>query len=439
MAGLRMPPNDTEMVEINKKDSAAWAAQLWSAILILTFYKKESYENEALKKENEAKLETAIALLASMRDVLAIRTASARAFNFNQEHYDESIDMEYDESAFAFISLLYLLCAAASVSLANKDLPVPVKNKLVYDVIDTVTWSAIALMRLPGTVFSEMDSSEWAGMSDMLVEGFVVGCYGIELFNQLRYDYAQYLHYNKLLENTDPNHPDHQYYEYERSKCSLALATDFVHLTSMIVGVALRMAGFTPVGLLLMVAATIGNQFKNLIIAFVDLHKTTQRATDKCKNALKPLEERLERLQTEFASATGNELKIAINKEITKTKLEIIDIKKDYQKTIRKAEKKFANELAKLTVIFVSVGLLALGGPAGAFAFAAGIAAFVTVKSAFYLYEKYEAHQENKTALLTQRYTPAESKNLTEPSPKGENGNHSPAPPSPTLSSSNDS
>ncbi|MFA6037293.1 MAG: hypothetical protein WC748_04135 [Legionellales bacterium] len=396
-----MSADSIKIEETKNTDSAKLLAQLWSFILILTFYKNESYKDEESKKKNEEKLETAIALLASMRDVLAIRTASSRAFNFNQAHHDESIDMEHDESVFALISLLYLLCAAASVSLANKALPIPMKNKLIYEVIDTITWSAIALMRLPGTFVSEMDSSEWAGMSDMLVEGFVVGCYGIELFNQLRYDYAQYLHYNKLLETTDPNSPDYQYYEYERSKCSLALTTDFVHLTSMVVGVALQMAGVTPIGLLLMVAATIGNQFKNLIVAFVDLHKTTQRATDKYNNEL------------------------ATNPDDNRKK----EITEEYQKTIRKAEKKFANELAKLAVIFVSVGLFALGGPAGAFAFAAGIAAFITVKSAFYLYEKYEAHQENKRALLTVSYQAVESKNVDEAR------DSSPVPSSPTLPS----
>ncbi len=375
-------------------------------IAIFNKYSQQRQEANLTKqqqKENESKFETAIAVLFLMREALVMRTATLRAYSFHSEQYEEPETIERDESVFAIISLFYLFSAALSAYLYSKDLPTPLKNRLLYDVIDTVTWSVISIMRFPGTVFSDLDASEWEGMSTSMLDGFVVGCYSIELINQLRFDIAQYQYYKTLLDN-DPTHPD---YQYEIAKCQLGIGFDVFHLTSMIVGVTLKMAsvtaGGTPVGLILMVVATAGNQLKNVGVAIADLYT----AIEKCERKIKPLTEKLAALNTELADRKHPPTKekiIVIHSEISQLTQEIQKTKQENMKDIRKAQKKFVFEIMRLTVLLLSLGLLAMGGPLGAMTFAIGVVGFLLIKSTFLLYEKYEAHQEQKSALVSPGY-----------------------------------
>ncbi|MGA2655789.1 MAG: hypothetical protein ABSF18_07415, partial [Gammaproteobacteria bacterium] len=262
----------------------------------------------------------------TLRDMIVIRTVSMRGYNFHKEQYGEPVHLAGHESLFALVSLGYLLSAGINAYLYGKDLThtQEQKNKMIYDLIDSVTWSAICIMRLPGTAAELLFDIEWFEMSIMMLDSFVLGVYVIELVNTINYDIQEL---NRIATDLkkNPNDPE---LLYKQSKAQITLGVDTLHLLSMVVGVSLKMAAVTgaagtPVGLLLMVIATVGNQMKNLYYACKDFDR-----------AIKKFEQ------------TGD------------------------LGELRKAQAKFATEFTKLSIMFTVIGLLAVGNPIGAGIFA---------------------------------------------------------------------
>jgi hypothetical protein len=327
--------------------------------------------DEAAKKEKELKLGNLIAFVDTMRDALLFRTIVTRAYAFHEEEYDTPEDIGRDESVFAIISLLYLLAAAFSLYLQNKDLTTATKNKMWYNLIDGVTWSAISIMRFPGTVFEKLDASEWDGMSEAMLDNFVLGCYGFELIYTFWYNCKQLDHYTKLLANTtDPALKAD--YQYEVTKAQLAVGIGFVYLSLLITSVALRIAvKGSPAGLLLMISASVLNQVINLVIAASDLN----RALTKYNTKLLALDSK----SPDYS-----------------------DQKKLLDADLYKAQKKFGFEFMKINMILASLAVLALGNPFGFSMFAMGLVIYLTFKTTVFAYEKY--HEAKNPALSTAQW-----------------------------------
>jgi hypothetical protein len=347
------------MVDSNTKEGAylyALKVQIMAAFVfgsIYYFFKKENLiKQETTGKDIELQelnqkridLDTLLAFNTILRDMLVLRTVSSRAYAFHTEEYGEPVHIDGHESILALVSLCYLLSAGVNAYIYGKnfDLTQEEKNKMMYDLLDSVTWSAISIMRLPGTAAELVFDIEWFEISTMLLDSFVLGAYVIELAYTVIYDIQELNRISAELHEK----PGDEELLYKQSKAQVTLAIDTLHLLSMVVGVSLKMAAVagatgTPVGLLLMVIATVGNQMKNLYYACKELNR-----------ALKKYEE-------------------------------THDLRE-----LHKAQAKFATEFTKLSIIFAAIGLLAFGNPIGAGIFAVGIIAYLMVKGVSLRIEK---------------------------------------------------